>query len=471
MSKRVEFNRWELGIDLRKGESASDANRLLAAVNCYISHGMALKKRPGTRKHAELPAGTAGLAAGQGYLNVFYSADTEITLDIEGFVAHRLTRQDGTNPAIKHIHYADMFQAAFYVVAEYVDGSVFHHYLDGAEERGCTQITDENCPHTKAVTKAASKIFAVSPDGESVRFSSTGFPANWSEDMDAGFLSTGLNSTGDRVALSLGVFENSLAVLMRDTTQIWTVDPDPEAMKLDTTINNVGSSFPQSLATVSNDMFFLSDYGFRSIRTQAYVDKREDVDVGSPIDDIVRPIVKTTTNPLIATYYYGTGQYLCFEGTNVFVYTASKSSKISAWTTYKLPFSVNDIAEYGRHLYLRSGDNIYVLDEDVYTDDGQIFEVYAQMPFMDFKAGGINKHVEAIDAAGVGRFDLIVRPDATYPEFTTTAYDIVLPNTASGGRIPMPCNGTEFSFAFYNKTAEDWRLDRIIAYFNQDESV
>lgn len=497
MSKKAEFTRWELGIDLRKGESVSDANRLLEGINCYISHGMALKKRPGTRIDVTLEPGTKGLVAGQGYLNTFYSGDAEIVHENPLYKTHKLTRLDGSTSPIAHIHYADVFQAYFYVAAEYEDGEIFHHYLDGGERSiknpdyvppeegeeedpdnpefipvsGITQVTDENCPHTKEVVKVSSKIFAASVSGDTVRFSVTGDPLDWTTAEDAGFLPTGLNSTGDRVVLALGVFETNLAVLMRDSTQIWFSDPDPSAMHLESTINNVGSSFSQSLATVSNDMFFLSDYGFRSIRTQTYIDKREDVDVGSPIDDIVRPIIRATEFPLISTYYYGTGQYLCFCDDLVFVYTASKSSKISAWTLYFMPFSVSDITEYGVFLYMRSGDAVFVFDETVFTDNGQIFTVFAQMPYMDFKSSGINKYIEAVDVAGVGELDLIISPDVTMPDFNTTAPQIVLPNTAPGGRIPIPANGTEFSMAFLNQTDKDFRLDRLTVYFNQDESV
>ena len=62
-----------------------------------------------------------------------------------------------------------------------------HHYLGDDE---ITQITDANCPHTRTAIKTASKIFSISPDGSTVRYSKMGDPTVWTETDDAGFLPT-----------------------------------------------------------------------------------------------------------------------------------------------------------------------------------------------------------------------------------------------------------------------------------------
>ena len=54
----ITFNRFDLGIDLRKGASVSDANRLRKMKNAYVTTGLATAKRPGFRKVADLEAGT-----------------------------------------------------------------------------------------------------------------------------------------------------------------------------------------------------------------------------------------------------------------------------------------------------------------------------------------------------------------------------------------------------------------------------
>ena len=42
----ITFDRFEGGIDLRKADQVSDANRLVECKNAYITTGFAVKKRP-----------------------------------------------------------------------------------------------------------------------------------------------------------------------------------------------------------------------------------------------------------------------------------------------------------------------------------------------------------------------------------------------------------------------------------------
>ena len=46
----ITFDRFEGGIDLRKADQVSDANRLVECKNAYITTGFAVKKRPGLDK-------------------------------------------------------------------------------------------------------------------------------------------------------------------------------------------------------------------------------------------------------------------------------------------------------------------------------------------------------------------------------------------------------------------------------------
>ena len=59
----ITFNKFDLGIDLRKSAAVSDANRLREMKNAYVTTGLATAKRPGFVKIATLEAGTKGLAA------------------------------------------------------------------------------------------------------------------------------------------------------------------------------------------------------------------------------------------------------------------------------------------------------------------------------------------------------------------------------------------------------------------------
>lgn len=459
----ITFDRFDLGIDLRKGASVSDANRLREMKNAYVTTGLATQKRPGLVKVADLETGTKGLFAAFGKLHTFYGSGT-ITHANTLFQANKVQNSAGARP-VADVPYADVFNAFIYAAVQYDNGVVEHHYLDGS---AATHVADANCPDTKGVVKLASKLFAI--NGDTVRFCKTGNPRDWSAVNDAGFLPTGLNSRGDRSANALGIYQNKLVVLTRDGAQVWIVDPDPTAMKLDTIVENVGTSFPRSVANVAGDLYFLSDYGFRSITTLQLTNNLADVDVGSPIDTLVRPETKIPGVFPRAFYFYGTGQYICAIGNQLFVYSISRTAKIAAWSRYFLPNAVDAFAELGQELYIRSGDSVYKLDPAVSTDDGLQFEVLLDLPYMDLKTPGQLKRIYGADLVVDGRCEFSIGYDVRNPD-AYTAPVRVKGNTRPGGVIPVEVCGTEFSLRFRNYDNKPFRLDSVTLYYEVLGSV
>lgn len=452
----ITFDKFDLGIDLRKGASVSDANRLREMKNAFVTTGLATQKRPGLVRVTTLEPGTKGLFAGLGKLNTFYTLGAISHADTR-FTAHKLT---GIKD-VKDIPFADVFNGSIYCAAEYADGTYEHHFLDNPT----TTIADTNCPDTPAVLKLASKIFAVSPDGDTVRFSKTGNPRDWTATNDAGFLPTGLNARGDRSTVALGVYQKRLVALARDGAQVWNVDPDPANNGLDEIVENVGTTYPRTVATVSGDLYFLSDFGFRSITTLQLLSKLADVDIGSPIDSLVRAAIQNGSVRPRAAYYYGTGQYVCAVGDQLFVYSLSRTAKIAAWSRYILPFSVDAFAELQGVLYIRAGDIIYKLSDEVSTDDGQEFEVLLELAYMDFKSAGQMKRIYGADLVMEGECDFSIAFDVRN-SLAYTPPVRVRGNTRGGGVIPIECSGTEFSLRFRNMSSKPFRLDAVTIYFD-----
>ena len=460
---QIDFNRFDLGIDLRKDAAVSDANRLREMKNAYVTTGLTTAKRPGFTKLCTLEPGTKGLYAALGKLHTFYGSGS-VTHENTLFEAHKVSPSAGEK-AVKDLWYADVFNNYLYVAVEYEDGSVLHHYLDGSST---TQITDSNCPHSKACIKTQSKIFAVGKDGDVVRFCAAGRPRDWSSSNDAGFLPTGMNARGDRVATALGLQRGRLAVMTRDSCQLWTVDPDPNAMGLYDTVENVGSSFPKTVANVAGDLYFLSDYGVRSITTQVYTENLVDEDVGSPVDKLVRQAIDQAEADGIAPrsfYFYGTGQYILGFGNHLFVYSISRTAKISAWSHYYLCFPVDAVAELGKKLYFRSGDDVYCFDEECSTDGGMQYEVLIELPYMDFKKPGQLKMIQGIDAVLEGTAYLSIGFDSRDPDARTPEV-LIKGNTRPGGMIPVPCCGTEISVRIRNFDDKPFKLNALTVYYN-----
>lgn len=456
----ITFNKFDLGIDLRKGGSVSDANRLREMKNAYVTTGLATNKRPGIVRVTTLEPGTKGLYAGLGKLNTFYGSGTITHADAR-FKANKATLNGTTQATVTDVHFVDVFNGFLYASLEFNGSTTEHHYFDGAT----TYIADANCPDSKAVIKLASKIFAVSQAGDTVRYSKTGSARDWTAANDAGFLPTGLNARGDRSTNALGMYQSKLVALARDGAQVWTVDPNPTAMHLDEIVDNVGTSYPRSLATVAGDLYFLGDFGFRSITTLQLVSKLADVDIGSPIDALVRPVLESITTPPRAAYYYGTGQYICAIGNQIFVYSISRTAKIAAWSRYYLPFIVDAMTELQGVLYLRSGDTVYMLTDKVHTDDGQAYEVLIELPYMDFKSPGQMKVIYGADLVMQGSCEFSIGFDARNPDAYTPRVPVA-GNTRGGGMIPLQVSGTEFSPRFRNYDGAEFRLDALTLYYD-----
>lgn len=457
---QITFSKFDLGIDHRKGDAVSDANRLLEMSNAYVTTGNVAQKRPGFVKIADLEAGTKGLVAALGKLNTFYVGN-EIKHSDKRFTTNKLVCKDKSVITLNDIMFADVFNGALYIAADHGEVTK-HHYLNNKD--GATEIEDENCPHTAAVLKAESKIFAISPDGSTIRYSKTGDPTVWTGENDAGFLPTGLNARGDRRTNALGLYQRKLVALSRDSAQIWNIDPDPKNMGLDDIVHNVGTSYPESLSTVSGDLYFLSDYGFRSITTQQLLNQLADVDIGSPIDKLVRSAIKNINGIPRAVYFYGTGQYLCTIDNQLFVYSVSRTAKIAAWSRYEVSFPIEDFAELDGILYVRSGDSVYALDEETYTDAGEIYEMKIELPYMDFQSPGQLKRIYGIDLVLEGECYFSVGFDVRNKEAATPEVR-VRENTRPGGVVPLEVSGTEFSARFRNCDDKPFRLDALTIYY------
>ncbi len=357
--------------------------------NAYVTTGKAIRKRPGLTKIATLEAGTVGLSAADGKLNTFYDTGS-ITHANPLFQANILPRHAGE--ALQGVVAAEMFNGQLFVLGEYTTRNIASY--NGAE------ITDVNFPgKCNHIIKAAEKIFATDQGSDVVRFSSTGNPMDWTTAQDAGFLPTGLRSDGSVKPTGLGQYLGRLVVLHSDHTQVWTVDPDPAKMALFQGVSGVGTTRPLATSNVANDVVILDRTGIRSITMQLYTANLIDLDIGSPIDSLI----KAETGNAIGLFWHGGGQYWVVFGSNVYVYTFSRTANIAAWSKYVYGFSIQWMTELDGLLYLRSGDNVYLCDDTVFKDDAASFKARVVMPYLDMKSPGVLKQFMGMDAVINGK--------------------------------------------------------------------
>jgi hypothetical protein len=508
------------GLDRRSNIAQSRANLLWVLRNAYITTGKAVQKRPCLEHVATLESGTIGLKAFGGKLNTFYGTGAAITHANTTFVARRVPHwTSGAAPT--KIHYCDHFNGLMYVAAEYA-GSVFrHHYLDdpgawaaatnyalgdfrrpttangfryevtadagsshatteptwpttvGATvvDSGITwtcrtfAVTDANCPHTKQVAKQAQKMFA--GNSTTVRYSKTGDPRDWTTASDAGFIAAGLYAQGSNEVTAIAAFsKSSIAIFFADNAQVWQVDPDPELIELTEGIESVGTLYHRASGSVQKDLIFLAQNGFRSIGLIALTDNVQDSDVGSPIDKLVKAAFATSDDPL-TVYYPKLGQLWAINDDEAYVYSYSKTSKLSAWSIYDFPFTIDDATVLNQELYVRTGDDVYKVSEAVYKDGvSDIPLVDIQMYYQDAKLPGVLKLFSGMDFMGEGtptishKFngadDSLETDEATFPE-----------NTEPGDLYPVELSATRIAPHVQHQLDEDFRMDSLHLYYEK----
>lgn len=370
---------------------------------------------------------------------------------------------DITSENITKVHFGAVVRGHVYAVVEYESGTVKHHYLDGANT---TMITDPMCPHTKQVIPMQQKIFAVGrPKSGVVKFSATDNPRDWTSSGDAGFLPTGSHEKGAEDPTALGQSRKNLVVFHKEQTiyhrsigmlassgQMWTVDPDPKY-----------HAFNQIL---THDMVFLSNHGFRSIaETDAFnSNNMSEVDIGTPIDADVKNYLPVDGYTPVAVYYSYLGQFWCAIGSVVFVLTHSPLGKITAWSKYVYPWSIDDLCVLDSKLYMRSGNNVYVVDPAVYTDNGTAIDVGIQMAYVDAKRPVVQKRWIGFDAVIKGSAQVSFKYDPRDESLEGMAMTLS-GDTRPGDMHPVEIISPSLSTVVRHSANEDFELSELSLYF------
>lgn len=122
------------GINRLRDKGGASKDSLYDLVNGYVTQTNSIKPRPGTRRAYSLPAGTKGMCAFHEKLHVFSSdvvtsSDPMVVIDV-------LRHPDNQLLPLLEIHFSSPFLGYLYVVAEWLNGDVYHYWL---QENGAWQ--------------------------------------------------------------------------------------------------------------------------------------------------------------------------------------------------------------------------------------------------------------------------------------------------------------------------------------------
>lgn len=341
-----------------------------------------------------------------------------------------------------------------------------------------SRITDPNCPNTKEVVIAASKVFA--GDRDVVRYSATLSPTDWSTPKDAGYLPTGMNQNGANHVSGLNIYRGNLIVLNATGFQQWQIDPDPAMMDLLDEMSGVGSRHHLAAQPVANDLFYLANIGVRTLGISGATNNLRAGDIGMPVDVLVQERMSAMLpgEVPLGTYYPSAGQYwlifnkladaedieLCptlqpgERHAEAFVYVLSQSGQVGAWSRFVFPFAIDDVTHQGDDLFVRDGDTVLRLSEeigacDLYEDagggdgggpSGHPFWAEMQTHWLDMGQPGREKSLDSFDLIGYGKAEIAFAYAQESPDVITGPIEVD-PDTLRGDTVPIPLTAPSLS--------------------------
>lgn len=127
MPQPYTTNNFSMGIDRFRNQSPPKDGTFFDLVNCYLTPGHSIKRRPGFTKDQAL-AGAFGATSYAGKIHTFYSGvDPGSNALVQ---THKLVCPDGSLSALSKVYYCAPLGGYLYVVAGFANGKTFHFYLD-----------------------------------------------------------------------------------------------------------------------------------------------------------------------------------------------------------------------------------------------------------------------------------------------------------------------------------------------------
>lgn len=440
------------GIDLRKSVITTKPGALRVLTNGFVTAGGEIEKRRRFQLLGVMPNNTVGLGAVD---NVLYTFGTAADVTPPAPVLYHRLIPTGGGVTITRVLDVDVFNAKLFVIARFSDNSVRRFY-DGAQVSG-TFLGGS------AARTYRSKVYTV--DGPNLRFSQTNDAANWSG-LSSGIIDTTSQDAGSPDLIGLEAYYNSMALLGRRSIQIWNLDPDPAQNNLVQILANIGLVAPGGAARYGNgDVIFLSDTGLRSLRARDSSNAAALNDIGSPIDPIIA-LRRLSMSPSDAERIRAlvepvTGHFWLVWGSTVYALSFYPATKVTAWSTYELPFVPEYAVSAGTRVAIREGDNIYVyggfqnaanaLDNYVPTatleNEYDNSTVIVETPMLDFGRAATTKQFMGLDMACEGTWQVFANFDPLAPG-AWSPIATVNQTTYSLARIPIVAAGTHIALRF-----------------------
>lgn len=403
------------GLDLRRLAEASPGGTLIRARDGHITRGGEFQQRAEFVPVYTLPAGqTRGLAAAPGGLVVFGHQSSPVGIPA-GVTYQQIAHPAGE--ALSEVVAATLFRGNIQSIGEYTDGSRYQ-FFNGtlvSDANGPPYDADSS-PPTALLTQGQKMYVAA---GANLFFSAVADSTDYGAGAGVGdgFLVMSTHSEGSEELTGLARYDEYTAVFARRVIQTWYLDPDPDLNRQAQVLNNTGAIAGRSITQFGDgDVFYLDRSGVRSLRARNSSNSAATTDIGSPIDpavaDLILEIGEAEAAKAIGVIEPRDGRFWMAVKDRIYVFSYFTASKVSAWSEYRPGFVVEDMVVWNDHVWIRSGDTIYV-----YGGVGDTFQYSANvqaeawLPYLDADAPFREKLLTGLDAAVRGTWEIRVAMD------------------------------------------------------------
>ena len=330
------------------------------------------------------------------------------------------------------------------------------------------------------VRTIGSKMYSTS--GPVMHFSGIQAPTGWTTDnVGAGFIDMSSQASGSEELKALAKYQNSVAVFAETAVQIWYVDPDPSLNRQTQVLNNTGTASPRSVTQFGdNDIFYLDESGLRSLRARDSSNAASTTDIGVPVDELITPIVAELSvegrDRIYGLIEPQQGRFWLIIGSRVFVFSFFSGAQVSAWSMYNTTdsegetFTVDDAVVYGRRVYLRSGNTIYVYGGLGSTPTYDATEAVARTPYLDGEKPWQDKTYSGFDAASRGAWKASIAMNPNDESAQDVAAEFAN-TTFNSPRLPLEGKSTHVSLVLRSQGSGYAKLGSMCIHYEADEDT
>lgn len=280
----------------------------------------------------------------------------------------------------------------------------------------------------------------------------------------SGFINSSLEESGGVGLVGIEIYFDKIAVMSAETTQIWSMDADPNQNAISQVLRANGTRAPLSVNGYgSGDVLYLANSGLRSLKARDASNSASVTDIGSPIDNLILQIGKergmTYLSNCMSVDEPVTGRFWAAFPKEIFVLSHFPGPKISAWSKYIVDFDIDHIVTAGDHLFIRSGNDLYALGGKTGAEYDSC-PVEVRFPYLDSGKPGHMKTFEAIDCTVEGEWRAAVSYNFDDQEAEEdlgvfkplVGKDPISASSWNKGRFGMQGYASHISMRFYNNS-------------------